>query len=224
VKIEICRKLRRKRQKRNVSTIGFWAHTIFWTFIIGRLTYCLTCRYSVVIRVRFILLYFDRSVSRSDQRTRANRIIDCNMPKSWCKSVQTTKWTSFHLIYRRDLFIGEYRQRLLLTPQQLMPMMFDVSETLFVLQPDTFSHIEQWSHATRSVRLLEKATPALIPSIPWIFGHSTVPTSTQWTSRGYRSGALSSRSTTRMHTTLTNWGSVCTAWNRQRNGRVVRMS
>jgi len=59
----------------NVRTIGYLSHIIFFrTFSIDRLTYGIICRYSEVIRVCFIIAYLGRSVSRNDQRARADRI------------------------------------------------------------------------------------------------------------------------------------------------------
>jgi hypothetical protein len=83
----------------------FDAHNFFQTFSKCRLTYGLIlpvfCDHSSLL-IPWLQCLEKRSVRMSWPHKTG--LFDCSMPKSWCKSVRTTKWTLFHLIYRRDFF------------------------------------------------------------------------------------------------------------------------
>jgi len=94
-------------------------------------------------------------------------------------------------------------------PQQLLPVMRDVSGDFFIFQQDSAP-----AHRARdTVRFLEQSTPAFIPP-DLAYGRRITPTST-WSIT--RCGVTSSsESISRSCTALTNWRSVCwtfsTAW------------
>ena len=212
----------------NVRTIGYLSHIIFFrTFSIGRLTYGIICRYSEVIRVCFIIAYLGRSVSRNDQRARADRIkLGCST--ATCQRAGAKVYgrlSELHFIwFTDDIFVS----------------LANINDGFFSCHSNccqwcltcpkrslSYSETAHRAHAT-PFDIWRKQPRHSFPRFPLIFGHCTVglPSSTSGLQED-RSGALSSSSsgsTTRMHTTSTNWGSVCTAWNRQRDGRVVRMS
>ena len=160
-----------------------------------------------------------REAISAQELTESNGIVRLHLPKSWCKSVRTTKWTLF-IWFTYEIFCS----------------LVNINDGFFSCHSNccqwcltclkrslSYSETTHCAHAT-PFDLWRKQSRHSFPRFPLIFDHGTVglPTSTSED----RSGALSSSSgsTTRMHTTSTNWGSVCTAWNRQRDGRVVRMS